>query len=123
MSRFSEILMDHFMSPRNCGPMDSPDRLGLVGVPGQGPFFLLCLKIKDERVIEAKYQTHGCGATIASGSMLTEMILHRSVAECLAITADELTGCLGGVPPDKLHCPSMAISALQTALKSKENTG
>jgi nitrogen fixation NifU-like protein len=117
VTRFSDILMDHFNAPRNSGAMDKPDCIGLVGVPGQGPFLLLCLRVEDGYVVEARYQTHGCGASIAAGSMLTVLIMQRSVGDCLAITADQLTEALGGVPPDKLHCPAMAIAALRNALR------
>jgi nitrogen fixation NifU-like protein len=97
--------------------MDAPDRIGVVGVPGRGPFLLLCLRVQEGRVLEAKYQTHGCGASIASGSMLTVLIAQRTVEECLILTAEQLADALGGVPPDKLHCPAMAIAALRAALK------
>jgi nitrogen fixation NifU-like protein len=116
MGRYSDILMNHFLSPRNAGPMQDPDRIGLVGIPGQGPFMVVCLRLDGDRVTEARFQTHGCGATIAAGSMLTELVAHRSVRECLALTAEHLTAALGGVPPDKVHCPALAVAALRAAL-------
>jgi nitrogen fixation NifU-like protein len=115
---YSDKLMEHFQAPRNNGPMANSDSIGLVGVPGQGPFFLLCLRLQADRVTEAKYQTNGCGATIAAGSVLTEMITGRAISECLAITSERLTEALGGVPPDKLHCPAMAVTALHDALRN-----
>lgn len=117
MGYYSDVLMEHFQSPHNNGPMDAPDAVGLVGVPGQGPFLLLALRLRNGRVAEARYQTNGCGATIASGSVLTEMILGRAVEECLALTTERLTDALGGVPPDKAHCPAMAVAALNNALR------
>jgi nitrogen fixation NifU-like protein len=117
MSGFSDILMEHFQSPRNQGPMEAPDRIGLVGTPGQGPFLLLCVRLKDGYVTQARYQTYGCGASIACGSMLTEMIIGRAIAECLALTPEQLIDALGGVPPHKQHCPAMAIGALRAALE------
>lgn len=116
MAQFSETLMDHFTSPRNHGRMESPDRVGIVGTPGNGPFMVLCLRLRDLVVVDAKYLTHGCGATIAAGSVLTEMIMNRSIAECRTVTAEQLTEALGGVPADKLHCPVLAVTALQNAL-------
>jgi nitrogen fixation NifU-like protein len=118
MSGFSRLLMEHFSSPRNQGAMESPDHIGLVGTPGNGPFMLLCLRMEGNRVVGAKFQTYGCGASIASGSMLTQMIAGLSVEECLALAAEDLTEALGGVPPHKLHCPAMAIGALRNALRS-----
>lgn len=116
MARFSELLMDHFSSPRNSGVLEAPDRIGRAGAAGQGPFLVLYLKLNGEVIAAAKFQTHGCGASIAAGSMLTEMIVGRSTAECLTLTAERLSEALGGFPPDKLHCPIMAVAALQDAL-------
>jgi nitrogen fixation protein NifU and related proteins len=76
---------------------------------------ILYLKVQDERIM-AKYHTVGCGPTIASGSMLTEMIAGRSIAECRELKADDLIEALDGVPRDKLHCPALAIGALQDPL-------
>lgn len=116
MSRFSEILMDHFNYPRNQGRIELPDRVGLAGTPGQGPFMVLMLRVQNDCVIEAKCQTHGCGVSIAAGSMLTELVLNRSLDACRAISADELAQALGGVPSDKAHAPALAVAALRNAL-------
>lgn len=116
MSRFSETLMDHFVSPRNSGTMEVPDRVGLAGTPGHGPFMAIQLRLAGVHIAGAKFQTYGCGASIAAGSMLTEMIIGRSVAECLEVSAEHLSIALGGFPPDKQHCPIMAIAALREAL-------
>jgi len=113
MPKYSEELMEHFLSPRNNGRMESPDAIGLVGTPGNGPFLVLCLRLQNGTVTEAKFQTYGCGATIACGSMLTEMIIGRSVEDCLKITQEQLIEALDGVPPDKMHSPALAIGALQ----------
>ena len=77
---------------------------------------ILYLKVKDERITAAKYHTIGCGPTIASGSMLTEMIVGKTIAECRELTVENLIEALDGVPPDKLHCPALAIGALRDAL-------
>ncbi len=116
MSRFSETLMDHFNHPRNQGRMESPDRVGVAGTPGQGPFMVLMIRAQNDHVTEARCETHGCGVSIASWSMLTEMTANRSLDECGAITADQLTQALGGVPSDKAHAPALAVAALQNAL-------
>lgn len=117
MSRYSDIVMDHLAHPRNLGRMENPDRMGLAGVPGQGPYILLCLRMREGRVVEARYQSHICVATVAAGSMLTVMITDRTIEECLAISADQLMEALGGVPPDKVHAPALAVAALRAALK------
>jgi nitrogen fixation NifU-like protein len=116
MGKYSETLTDHVMSPRNCGVMESPDLTGHAGAPGRGAFMILFLRVDDDRVAAAKYHTAGCGLTIASGSMLTELIVGRTLAECAELTAEKLIEALDGVPPDKLHCPALAIAALRDAL-------
>jgi nitrogen fixation NifU-like protein len=116
MGRYSEILMDHFVSPRNSGTMAEPDRIGLCGQPGDGPFLLLFLRIRDGIVQEAMFKTFGCGPTIAAGSILTEMIRGRPISDCLALTPQDVADALGGVPPDKAYSPALAIGALRAAL-------
>ena len=116
MGKYSETLTDHVMSPRNGGAMDDPDLTGHAGAPGRRAFLILFLKVRDERIAAAKYHTHGCGPTIAAGSMLTELIVGRTIAECRGLTTEDLVAALDGVPPDKLHCPALAIAALRDAL-------
>ena len=74
------------------------------------------LKVEHGRVAAAKYHTVGCGPTIACGSIMSELVLGKSIAECRELTADDLIEALDGVPPDKLHCPALAIGALRDAL-------
>ena len=116
MAKYSETLTEHVMSPRNGGAIECPDLTGHAGAPGRGAFMILYLKVEDERIAVAKYHTVGCGPTIASGSMLTEMIKGKSIAECRELTVENLIDALDGVPPDKLHCPALAIGALKDAL-------
>ncbi len=117
MGKYSDTLMDHFTSPRNSGALESPDSTGRAGAPGRGPFLILYLRMKGNQVLAAKFQTYGCGPTIACGSVLTEMITGRSVTDCLELTAQTLIDALDGVPADKLHSPALAIAALRDALK------
>ena len=109
MAKYSEMLTEHVMQPRNSGVLENPDLSGHAGTPGRGAFMVLYLRLSGDRVAAAKYQTYGCGPTIASGSMLTEMIVGRTIAECLALSVEDLIEALDGVPPDKLHCPALAI--------------
>jgi nitrogen fixation NifU-like protein len=109
--------MEHFNAPRNSGALEQPDRVGRAGTPGQGPFMILYLKLDDGRVARAGYQTFGCGASIAAGSLLTETIVGREIRECLALTSEQLSDAMGGFPPDKAHCPILAVAALRDALK------
>jgi nitrogen fixation protein NifU and related proteins len=116
MAKYSETLTEHVMTPRNGGTIENPDLTGHAGAPGRGAFMILYLKIQNQRIAAAKYHTVGCGPTIASGSILTEMILGRSIAECCGLTMDDVIEALDGMPPDKMHCPALAIGALQDAL-------
>ncbi len=109
MGKYSEALTEHVMAPRNGGSIENPDLTGHAGAPGRGAFMILYLRIEDERIAAAKYHTVGCGPTIASGSMLTEMIRGKSIAHCRELTIENLIEALDGMPPDKLHCPALAI--------------
>jgi nitrogen fixation NifU-like protein len=116
MGNYSETLLDHALAPRNGGVMENPDVTGQAGSPGRGPFLILFLKVLDDRITAAKYRTYGCGPMIAAGSMLTELIADRTIGECRGLTTDDLIAALDGIPPEKLHCPALAIAALRDAL-------
>ena len=122
MGKYSETLTEHVMAPRNSGAIDNPDLTGHAGTPGRGAFMILYLKVQDDRIAAAKYHTVGCGPTIASGSMLTEIIAGKSIAECRQLTVENLIEALDGMPPDKLHCPALAIRALKDALAKWGNS-
>jgi len=111
------------MDPRNAGVMDNPDLIGHAGVPGRGAFMILFLEVQDDRIAAAKYHTVGCGPTIASGSMLTELIVGQTIDKCRELNTEHLIAALDGVPPDKLHCPALAIGALQDALSKWSTDG
>jgi nitrogen fixation NifU-like protein len=117
MGKYSDTLMDHFTAPRNSGALDSPDVTGHAGTPGRGPFLILYLRMHGDKILAAKFQTYGCGPTIACGSVLTELITGRSISDCLELTPQSLIDALDGVPADKLHSPALAIAALRDALK------
>ena len=120
MGSYSETMMDHVLSPRNGGVMDNPRLTGRAGTPGRGAFMVLYLGVENDRISGAKYHTVGCGPTIASGSMLSEMVVGRSIEECRELTAEKLTEALDGLPPDKLNCPALAVAALRDALSHWE---
>ena len=108
--------MDHFEFPRNEGRFESPDCVGVAGVPGLGRFVMLQLKFNNERVEDARFQSHGCGATIASASVATELVMGRKIRECRRLQASEILDALDGLPPDKTHCAAFVISALRDCL-------
>ena len=113
---YSEKVMDHFMNPRNVGEIESPDGVGEVGNPACGDMMRLYLKIDEGKVVDAKFRTFGCGAAIASSSMLTEMIKGKTVDEARAITNQHVADALDGLPAVKIHCSVMAEQAVKSAL-------
>ncbi len=113
---YSEKAMDHFMNPRNVGEIDGADGVGEVGNPACGDMMRLYLKIEEGRVLDAKFRTFGCGAAIASSSMLTEMIKGKTVDEARAITNQQVAAALDGLPAVKIHCSVMAEQAVKSAL-------
>lgn len=117
MSRFSAILIEHFQEPRNYGRMDNPDRTGSASLSG-GAAITIHLKIESGKVQRATFEAHGCGVTIAAGSMLTEMVEGMSLSDCFSIAPEQLAKALGGVPPDKRHSPFLAVLALRDAARA-----
>ena len=117
MPGYSQTVREHFFHPRNAGALGNADAVGTEGTPGGGPFMEIYVKLHEERVVDISFQTFGCAASIASCSVLTEMVKGKTVQEALAVTAEDLEALLGGLPLGKEHCPGMAVSALRKALE------
>ena len=116
MSRYSARLLDHVLSPRNGGAMDSPDAIGKASLAGRAPYVTIYLQVRQGVVTKAMFQTFGCGVSIACCSVLTEMITGRALIDCRSLTGESLIETLAGIPPEKQFCADMAIDALQDAL-------
>lgn len=116
MLRFSDTVMAHFQDPSNRGRLDNPDGVGLIGSPGAGPFFLLGVHLVAGRITAARFECHGCGALVACGSVLTELVIGRDLSACEEITAFSLIEALDGLPPDKRHWVDVAVMALRQAI-------
>ncbi len=113
---YNEIVMDHFMNPRNVGEIKDADAIGEAGSAQCGDSMTLYLKIEDGIIRDAKFMTFGCGAAIASSSMMTELLKGRSVDDALALTNGEIIKALGGLPEAKIHCSVMAEEAVRSAI-------
>ncbi len=113
---YSEQVMEHFMNPRNVGEIDNPDGIGHVGNPVCGDIMELYIKVEDGIIVDAKFKTFGCGAAIATSSMVTELVKGKSVEEALKISNRAVAEALGGLPPIKMHCSVLAEEALKSAI-------
>ena len=113
---YTEKVMDHFMHPRNVGEIDNPDGVGQVGNPVCGDIMKMSLRIKDDRIEVIKFKTFGCGAAIATSSMVTELVKGKTVAEALALNNRMVAEALGGLPCKKMHCSNLAADALHAAI-------
>jgi nitrogen fixation NifU-like protein len=114
---YSERVMDHFMNPRNVGDMEDPDGVGTEGNPTCGDAMKIYIKVKDGRIVDAKFKTFGCGAAIAVSSMVTEMVKGKTLDEALAISKEAVANELGGLPPQKMHCSNLGADALKKAIE------
>jgi len=117
MSVYSEKVMDHFRNPRNVGEIENPDGVGRVGNPVCGDVMELYIKVEDGKIVDAKFKTFGCGAAIATSSMVTEMVKGKTIEEALKITNKAVAEALGGLPPIKMHCSVLAEEALKSAIE------
>ena len=104
MAQYTDKVMDHFKNPRNVGDMENPSGMGKVGNPVCGDLMELYLKIEEGKIVDAKFKTFGCGAAIATSSMVTEMIKGKTTEEALRISNKEVAEALGGLPRAKMHC-------------------
>lgn len=118
---YSEKVMDHYRNPRNVGKIDDADAVGSAGSLTCGDQLKIYLKIKNGIVTDAKFQTFGCGSAVASSSILTEMIIGKSIEEVRKITNKDIADELEGLPPEKMHCSVMGYEALEDALKGYED--
>jgi len=114
---YSEKVMEHFRNPRNVGSIENPDGVGQVGNPVCGDIMRLEIKVKDNRIEDVKFKTFGCGAAIATSSMVTELVKGKTLDEALAISNKTVAEALEGLPPVKMHCSNLAADALHKAIE------
>ncbi len=119
---YSEKVMDHFANPRNSGEMEDADGVGTVGNPTCGDLMTIYIKVKDNVIEDISFQTFGCGAAIATSSMITELAIGKTLEEALEITRNDVAEELDGLPPVKMHCSNLAADALKAAIENYYET-
>ena len=123
---YSDLVMEHFSNPRNVGTISDADGVGLEGNPVCGDLMKIFIKVKDDHIEDVKFQTFGCGAAIATSSMVTEMVKGKTLGEALQVTNKAVAAALGGLPGNKMHCSNLAADALHKAIEdylSKQKAG
>jgi len=115
---YSEKVMEHFQNPRNVGKLENPDGIGKQGNPVCGDVMELAIKVKDNKIEDAKFQTFGCCAAIATSSIITEMVKGKTLKEAEKISKKAVAEALDGLPPAKMHCSNLAADALHAAIEN-----
>jgi len=113
---YSQKVMEHFRNPKNVGEIQDADGIGKVGNPVCGDLMWIYIKVKDNRLEDVKFKTFGCGAAIATSSMVTEMAKGKTIEEALKISRQDVADALDGLPPIKMHCSNLASDGLKAAI-------
>jgi len=120
--RYSKKVMQHFLHPKNVGEIKDADGIGKVGNPSCGDIMYVYIKVSKNKqgkeiIKDIKFKTLGCGAAIATSSMVTELAKNKTLKEAMKITRDDVAKYLGGLPPIKMHCSNLAADALHAAIR------
>ena len=118
---YTDKVMDHFENPRNVGEIPDADGVGQVGNPTCGDIMKIYLKINENLIEDVKFKTFGCGAAIATSSVVTEMVKGKTLDEALEVTNKQVAAELGGLPENKMHCSNLAADALHKAIEDYRN--
>ena len=114
---YSEKVIAHFKNPHNVGKIDDADGIGVVGNRACGDVMKLYIKVKDNKIVDIKFETMGCAAAIATSSIITDLAKGKTIEEALTITKDSIIEELEGLPAVKVHCSLLAVDALHAAIK------
>lgn len=114
---YSEKVIDHYLHPRNMGEIEDADGVGLVGNPICGDMMKITIKVKDDRLEDVRFKTFGCGAAIATSSMVTELVKGKTIEEALSVTNRTVAKALDGLPPIKMHCSMLAEEGIKAAIE------
>lgn len=117
MPMYSQKVMDHFTNPRNVGEIPDADGIGEVGNAKCGDIMRIYLDIDGDVIKDVKFKTFGCGAAVATSSMVTEMVMGKTIDEALEVTNAAVAEALDGLPPVKMHCSNLAADAVHAAIK------
>ncbi|MFH1366620.1 MAG: Fe-S cluster assembly scaffold protein NifU [Patescibacteria group bacterium] len=119
--QYTQKVLSHFQNPHNLGRIENADGVGEVGNPVCGDIMKLYIKVKDDKITEIKFETLGCGAAIATSSMITDLARGKTIKEAKLISREDVASELGGLPPVKMHCSNLAAEALAKAIKDYES--
>ena len=116
-SWYSEKVLDHYQNPRNVGEIEDADGVGVVGNPVCGDMMKITIKVRDNQIADVKFKTFGCGAAIATTSMVTELVKGKTIEEASQVTNRDVAEALDGLPPIKMHCSLLAEEAIKAAIE------
>ncbi len=114
---YTDLVMDHFTNPRNVGEIEDADGVGQIGNPVCGDVMRISIAVDEDQIADVKFKTFGCGAAVATSSMVTEMVMGKSLTEAADISNKAVAEALGGLPPNKMHCSNLAADALHLAIQ------
>lgn len=117
MEEYSKKVMEHFMNPKNVGILEDANGVGEVGNPRCGDIMRMYIKVEKNIIKDIRFQTFGCGAAVATSSMVTEMVKGKTIEEALEITNKQVAEALDGLPPLKMHCSNLAESGVKAAIE------
>jgi nitrogen fixation protein NifU and related proteins len=115
--KYSAVVLDHVKNPRNVGELPSGNAKARVRSSADGDLLQLHLRIEEDVVRESRFKVYGCGAAIATGSLLTELVLGKTIHELQKITNEQISELMGGLPPEKIHCSVLAEEAVAAAIE------
>jgi len=118
---YSQKVMEKFRDTKNYGKLEDADGIGKVGNPRCGDVMWIYIKVKDGKIVDAKYETFGCVAAIATSTTAIDMIMNKPVEEALKVTNKAVTEALDGLPPEKLHCSLLAEEGIKAAIEDYQN--
>ena len=115
---YTDLVMDHFSNPRNVGEIEDADGVGQIGNPVCGDVMRISIAVDDkDHIADVKFKTFGCGAAVATSSMVTEMVKGKTLEEAADISNKAVAEALGGLPANKMHCSNLAADALHLAIQ------